>query len=176
MKLLSFKSKKMKKLFMLVAFIATVFAQAGFSRSIADETHPSNLLIRYYHIKDALIEGNATPLASTAEEFVKEINSVDAKISNEASRSALLPDASHISESKDFKVRRTHFASMSDNMFALVPAGKLSSPVYQFYCPMKKSIWPSSEKSPYFGMQCLIVANSQRHADQSKGNIMLSMS
>ncbi|HCN85107.1 MAG TPA: hypothetical protein DIT07_16040 [Sphingobacteriaceae bacterium] len=53
-----------------------------------------------------------------------------------------------MSESKDIKHQREHFAAFSNNMIALAKVSKLSSqPIYQLYCPMKKSSWLSSEKT-----------------------------
>ena len=84
---------------------------------------------------------------------------LDSNAINEASRDALLKDATHISESKDIKHQREHFAPFSDNMIALAKTVKLSTaPVYQQYCPMKKASWLSNQqgiKNPYYGSAML---------------------
>jgi uncharacterized protein DUF3347 len=68
-------------------------------------------------------------------------------------------DARHISEVQKIDHQREHFASLSLNMYKLAKAVRLSvQPVYQEYCPMKKSYWLSNEpeiKNPYFGKQML---------------------
>jgi hypothetical protein len=145
----------MKKIVFVVAFIATAFIQTGF----AQNTTTSPLLPLYYNIKDALVSGNANLAASKAGDFVKALNSTDTKVVSEPDRNALLKDAGKIAESKDVKSQREYFASFSDKMIALAKASKLTTePVYQLYCPMKKSNWLSSEKAvknPYYGSSML---------------------
>ena len=147
----------MKKIFLIVTIVATAFIQKSFSQGATTAT--SQLLQSYLSIKNALVAGNADKASATAAEFVKNLNSIDAKIINDADRSALLKDASHITASKDIKHQREHFAGFSDNMIALAKAVKLSEePIYIAYCSMKKSSWLSSEKAiknPYYGNMML---------------------
>jgi len=148
-----------KKIFFLLAFLATVFIQQSFAQDNSKQSQPSQLLTTYFNIKDALVAGDANTAATQAEAFVKTLNGIDEKIINEGNRNALLTDAGHISETKDIKHQREHFASFSSNMAALAKAQKLSTqPIYVDYCPMKKSYWLSSEsaiKNPYFGSTML---------------------
>ncbi len=148
----------MKKLFFLIALFSIMIIQNAFAQDNS-KTPPSQLLSLYYEIKDALVSGNANTASAKAEEFVKAIGSVDAKVIADANRDVLLKDASHISESKDLKRQREYFAPLSDNMFALAKAVKLSAdPIYQQYCPMKKASWLSSQqaiKNPYYGTAML---------------------
>jgi len=141
----------MKKIFFIIVLFATAFVQKDFAQ---DNTN-TQLLHIYYDIKNALVSGNANTASIKAGEFVKTLNSVDTKIINEATREALLKDAGHISETKDIKHQREHFASFSTNMYTLAKAVKLTEePIYYAYCPMKKAHWLSSEpaiKNPYFG-------------------------
>jgi hypothetical protein len=141
----------MKNIFFIFALVATAFMQKGF----AQDNTKTQLLNSYYNIKNALVAGNANTASIKADEFVKALNSIDTKIINEATRDALLKDASHISETKDIKHQREHFASFSTNMYTLAKAVKLTGdPVYYAYCPMKKAHWLSSEPAiinPYFG-------------------------
>ena len=154
----------MKKIFLLVAILATAFGQKSFAQLVPtpreDNTNtPSQLLLSYYDIKNALIAGNANTASIKAEKFVKTLNAIDAKIINEATRGALLKDAGHISESKDINHQREHFATFSTNMYDVTKSVKLTDqPVYYAYCPMKKSYWLSSEaaiKNPYYGNMML---------------------
>ena len=148
----------MKKIFFIVAIFATAFVQNSFAQD-STITQPSQLLNSYYNIKNALVAGNANTASINAEEFIKTLNGIDAKIVNDATREALLKDAGQISESKDIKHQREHFATFSTNMYALAKAVKLNTqPVYYTYCPMKKAHWLSSEaaiKNPYFGSAML---------------------
>ena len=146
---------KMKKIISIVAFLATAFVQNVF----AQDNSKTPLLHSYYDIKNALVAGDANTASIKAEEFVKALSSIDTKIINDATRDALLKDASHISASKDIKHQREHFAALSTNMYTLAKAVKLTEePVYYAYCPMKKAHWLSSEpaiKNPYFGSTML---------------------
>ncbi len=145
----------MKKIFFIVAIFATAFVQRSFAQDNAQSYQPSQLLPLYYSIKDALVSGDANAASSKAEEFVKTLNGIDEKVISEGNRNALLTDAGNISETKDIKHQREHFASLSSNMVALAKAQKLSTqPINVVYCPMKKAYWLSSEttiKNPYFG-------------------------
>ena len=147
-----------RKIFFIVAIFATAFVQQSFAQD-TKQNQPSQLLTIYFNIKDALVAGDANTAAMQAEAFVKTLNGIDEKIINEGNRNALLTDAGHISETKEIKHQREHFASFSSNMAALAKAQKLSTqPIYVDYCPMKKSYWLSSEsaiKNPYFGSAML---------------------
>ncbi|MEO7212004.1 MAG: DUF3347 domain-containing protein [Mucilaginibacter sp.] len=155
----------MKKIFLLVALIATVSTQLLFAQD-TKSTSLTPLLVSYYDIKDALIKSNSVDAATHAGEFLKAVNSVDMKSLPTADRSTFMAaqeklafDARHISESKDIAHQREHFANFSANFFKLAKAVKLTDkPVYYSYCPMKKSYWLSSEdaiKNPYYGSQML---------------------
>lgn len=148
----------MKKILFLVALSATVFVQQSFAQD-SIKTQPSPLLTSYYNLKDALVSSNPTTAAASAEEFVKAFNDIDKEMIKEESRNALLSDANAISKTKDLKVQREKFATLSTNMFALAKTIKLSTePVYQQYCPMKKASWLSNNKAiknPYYGSAML---------------------
>lgn len=145
----------MKKLVFLIAFVATAFLQ----KSFAQDNQISDLLTKYYNIKNALVAGNANTASSEAEAFVKTLKGLDSKTINEGTRDALLKDAGQIEETKELKHQREHFASISDNMYTLAKATKLTTqPVYYDYCPMKKAHWLSSDKAiknPYYGSSML---------------------
>lgn len=136
----------MKKILLLVAIIATVLFQYGYAQE-AKPTPLSQLLTSYYSIKDALISSNANAAAAGAHEFVKAAGAIDMKSMSEAEDNAFMPlqeklvaDARHISENREIAHQREHFKSLSDNLYALAKAVKLSGePVYQDYCPMKKA-------------------------------------
>ncbi len=148
----------MKKIFFMVALFATVFVQHSFAQ-VNTKAQPSPLLTSYYNLKDALVSSSATAAAASAAELAKAINEADKETVKDESRNALLIDATAISQTKDLKVQREKFATLSTNMFALAKTGKLSTePVYQQYCPMKKASWLSNNKSiknPYFGSAML---------------------
>ncbi|ATP55599.1 hypothetical protein CPT03_03515 [Pedobacter ginsengisoli] len=152
----------MKKIFLVVAVIATAWINPSFAQS----TQTQSLLTSYYDIKNALVNSDAAVAASKASEFSKALASVDMKSMPKAEMTAFMGfqdklafDAKHISETKDIAHQREHFANFSTNLFKLAKAVKLTKdPVYYDYCPMKKSYWLSENeaiKNPYFGKQML---------------------
>lgn len=146
----------MKKIFFMVAFIATGLVQAyALDKSPLHE----DLLTHYYAIKDALVASKADLAATHAAAFVKTAASVDAKNLPDASRVLLVKDASAIASVKDLKKQREYFSAFSDNMAALAKVTKLGhGDIYKAYCPMKKASWLSKEsaiKNPYYGSAML---------------------
>jgi hypothetical protein len=144
----------MKKLFFMVAFIATAFVQNSFAQDKVNKTQPYQLLTLYFNIKDALVSGKASVAATKAGEFVKA-----AKTLPEENRSALLKTAGDISKTTDIEKQREYFAGFSDLMFAFAKTKRLSTePIYKAYCPMKNASWLSNEaavKNPYYGTAML---------------------
>jgi hypothetical protein len=148
----------MKKTFFMFVLIATAFTQNSFAQDNL-KTQPAQLLTAYYALKDALVSSNTTLASTSAQELVKAINSTDQQTLNDATRASLVKDADAISQSKDIKLQREKFASLSTVMFEVAKAVKLSAdPVYQQYCPMKKASWLSKDKAiknPYYGSAML---------------------
>ncbi len=148
----------MKKIFLSVVIIAGAFLQPGFTQNAA-VTQTSPLLTSYYNLKDALVKSNSNTAAVSASEFVKALSEMDKEKVNDESRKVLLADAEAVSKSKDIKVQREKFATLSVNMFELAKTVNLTTePVYQQFCPMKKTYWLSNEaaiKNPYYGSQML---------------------
>lgn len=150
----------MKKVFLSIVLIAIIFVQAGFAQT----SQKQSLLSSYYDIKNALVSSDAATAAAKAADFLKVMTSVDTKSLSPKEVTAFKTyqdklnfDARHISESKDVAHQREHFASFSLNFSKLVKVVKLTDqPIYNDYCPMKKSYWLSSEKTiknPYYGKQ-----------------------
>jgi uncharacterized protein DUF3347 len=149
----------MKQIFLLVAFLGVAFIQKGSAQDSTQQNRLSKLLSLYYNVKDALVAGNGNDASANANEFIKIVNSIDYKLISEGNINALLKDATPISETKDIRVQRLHFANLSNNMVTLAKSVKLTnSPIYQAYCPMKKANWLSSDKAvrnPYYGSAML---------------------
>lgn len=144
----------MKKTILVVALFVTAFVQK-ISAQDSTKNWSSSILTSYYGIKDALVNGNASAAALSAEAFMKAAAGIDKGIVSEESLNALSADAVSISQTKDIKVQREKFALLSGNMFVLAKTVKLSNePLYQQYCPMKKASWLSDKKvikNPYYG-------------------------
>lgn len=156
----------MKKIFLVVALIATAFVQQGLAQDSAKTNQLSALLNAYYGIKNALLSSDATVAGTKASEFIKAIDAVDMKALTAADHDAFMAaqdklkaDAQNISASNKIETQRTTFSTLSNNIYTLAKAAKLSTePVYQQYCPMKKMYWLSNEaaiKNPYYGKMML---------------------
>ncbi|MEO6682073.1 MAG: DUF3347 domain-containing protein [Ginsengibacter sp.] len=156
----------MKKLFLFVALLATVFTQNSIAQLVPDnredttnQAQLTQLLHAYFQVKNALVEGNSTTTALQAQSFLKIANGISNRTISEGSRNALVKDAGAISETKDINKQRAVFANLSTNMYALAKSLKLATePIYYDYCPMKKVYWLSSDKAiknPYYGSAML---------------------
>lgn len=156
----------MKNLFIVVALLATsLFAKTSFAQN-----QLSPILTAYYGVKDALVNSNAADAAIKADALIKSIDQVDAKnlssiqkLAYTAAKDKLKKSAKSIGSSSKVAAQRSTFSSLSNDMFAFAKAANISSaPVYQQYCPMKKSYWLSSEsaiKNPYYGKAMLTCGN-----------------
>jgi len=144
----------MKKIFLLVVMIAATMVQTSFSQDQRD-TGKTDLLSSYYALKDALVAGSAPLAAKKAGTLVTAIESADDSMIGKAAGKSLLKHTGMILESKDLESQRKYFSALSADMITLVKTVKQhEAPVYEMYCPMKKSSWLSSEttvKNPYYG-------------------------
>jgi hypothetical protein len=151
----------MKKIFLMVAIIATTLIQSGFAQNNQANQKSQNpeLLPLYFNIKDALVIGNANLASSKAGELVIALNSPEGKTITGDSWNEILKHSEKISDSKDLKAQRQNFANLSLEMIVLAKKSKLSiEPVYAMYCPMKKASWLSNSatiKNPYYGNSML---------------------
>ena len=145
----------MKKILVVVTFFVTAFAQNSFAQDSATTSQSPQILPIYYNIKNALVAGNANSAASNAEAFVKAANGLEFKSVFGSNINTLIKDATAISQTKELKEQRTHFANLSADMLAVAKSVKLTDqPIYEAFCPMKKAYWLSSDKrikNPYFG-------------------------
>lgn len=149
----------MKKIFLIVAIIATVFTQKSIAQDSTQQYQLPQLLTHYYNIKNALVVGDANAASANALAFVKAVNSIGYKVISEGNIHTLANDAAKISENKDIKKQRDYFANFSANMATVAKSVKLTEqPVYLAWCPMKKAAWLSNEKAiknPYYGSSML---------------------
>ena len=159
-----------------VAFLSLSVEAANFnaannraSETITDALKQSSiqgLLPIYLEIKNALVNNDANLASAKAADFSKALESVDgrtlsAKESDAyvAVKEKLSADTKSIAEAKDLGKQRGSFSTLSLNMWELAKSVKLSGePLYQQFCPMKKTTWISNEpaiKNPYYGKQML---------------------
>jgi hypothetical protein len=128
----------------------------------AQEPVLNSVLKGYYKVKDALVTSDSKAAAAAAADLLKSITNIDMSAIPVKDHMAFMNlqnklsfDSRHISESTDINHQREHFISLSANMSTLAKQAHLSQePVYQEYCPMKKSYWLSSDtaiRNPYYG-------------------------
>ena len=145
----------MQKLFFIAALAASITIRA-------QQPALSPVLADYYGVKDALVKDDSKGAATAAGQLLTAVNGVNMSALPEKDHKAftalqnkLAYDARHISESTDIAHQREHFASLSTNMAALAKETQLSQqPIYEEYCPMKKTYWLSNETAihnPYYG-------------------------
>lgn len=156
---LKFKRIIMKTIFLMLALLATGFAQVSFAQDSKSTPEKQELLSLYFNVKDALVSGNANLAASKSAEFAEAVKTLDSRSIPENSRNGLLTSADEIAKTKDLKKQREYFATFSEQMFILAKSTNLSSePIYKAYCPMKKAAWLSADpaiKNPYYGSAML---------------------
>lgn len=123
-------------------------------------------LTNYYALSNALINSDAEKASLNAGELSKAFDTIEVSKMTPAQKTAwkkleklLRLDAKHINENKDIAHQRSHFAKLSNNMYALVFNFKANeTEAYLQYCPMKKASWISEKKeirNPYYGNKML---------------------
>lgn len=145
-----------------IMLVAALLMSTAFNQILAQDTtkaQTSQILTAYYSLKDALVGSSAKVASEAAGNFVTAINAADKETVKDETRTTLLKDAEAIAKTKDLNIQREKFANLSATMYALAKTVKLSTdPVYQQYCPMKKTIWLSNSKAiknPYYGSAML---------------------
>ena len=132
----------------------------------AQEPVLNSVLTGYYKVKDALVGSDSKAAAAAAADLLQAITKIDMSAIPVKDHMAFMNlqnklafDSRHISESTDINHQREHFTSLSANMSTLAKQAHLSQePVYQEYCPMKKSYWLTPDtaiKNPYYGASML---------------------
>ena len=123
----------------------------------------------YFLVKDALITSNGNSTASASKELVTAINNVKMdKLDMDVHMvwmkvvNTIQKDAENIANTKDVKIQRDHFTTLSKDIYTLIKVSKYENPVYYQFCPMfndgKGANWLSKEnavKNPYYGSMML---------------------
>lgn len=123
----------------------------------------------YFALKDALVKSDGNLAAAKAKDLNSSIQAVKMeKLTTEehqvfmAVMKDLSFDVGHITETKDMDLQRSHFTTLSDNIYKLIKVSQQQTPVYYQHCPMydngKGANWLSKEsaiKNPYYGSQML---------------------
>ena len=146
----------MKKYVLTFAFV--VFGIAA-SKAQAGNTQISKLYQNYIAVKSALASDDDKKTTATANEFLKTMNSINAKTIEVSKINTLKASAKNIASAKSIAEQRKSFYALSDEMIAIANENKLSDKtIFVQYCPMAKGSWLSNEKqivNPYYGSSML---------------------
>lgn len=113
------------------------------------------ILHAYLELKDALVQTDGAKAQEAATNLVNAIEGEE----HEEIVGKIKTSAKHISETTETDVQRTHFNSLSNNVYSLMKASKANNrKIYKQFCPMamnnKGAYWLSAEEevnNPYFG-------------------------
>lgn len=119
----------------------------------------------YLGVEKALVNDDSRMANKQASALTNSLNQVVATRLDAAKKvtwtkysEKLLYNSKHISESKSIDHQREHFASLSDDLYALLQSFKSHPTLYRQYCPMKKQYWLNASpeiQNPYYGKQML---------------------
>ena len=145
--------KSEKSLFKFLIVACMVFAV-----SINVHSQSKTVLSTYMEVKDALVETNGSSASEAAGDMVALLRDKSDELSKK-----LLADAKAISSSKDAKIQRKHFNTLSQNIYEYVKeTNDKEGTVYKQFCPMAfnntGAYWLAAEKeinNPYFGSMML---------------------
>ena len=129
----------------------------------------------YYAVKNALVKSDSKTASAKAKDLLTSINAIKMenltteehtvwmKVNND-----LAFDAGHIQESKDAEHQRSHFSTLSKNIYSLIKVSKQTTTTYYAHCPMynngKGANWLSTEKeikNHYYGSQMLTCGSDE---------------
>jgi copper chaperone CopZ len=123
----------------------------------------------YFEVKNALVATDGASASKKSNALLSAIDNVEMKklemdvhmvwmkvLTN------LKADAKNIAAVKDIAKQRSHFTTLSKNMYSLMTISKTETPTYYQFCPMandgKGANWLSKEnavKNPYYGSMML---------------------
>ena len=123
----------------------------------------------YFSIKDALVKTDSGAASKAGNELVSSIDAVkmgelkmDVHMVWMKVMDDLKKDATAISVSKDAKIQRASFDTLSESIYKIIKVSKSDATVYLQHCPMandgKGANWLSKEntiKNPYYGSMML---------------------
>ena len=156
---------------------------AGLNNAKADQPAVSiafnKVINTYLDIKNALVAGDAATAQAKAKSMVTLLSTVPQKEMDAAQRKAwadysnkLASDAQQIGSQSNVDAKREHFATLSNNLMAVLKVFKMNkATLYQQYCPMKKFYWlseTSAVKNPYYGNTMLTCGTTQETIEAVK--------
>lgn len=134
------------------------------------DAHPLDPVFdAYFMLKDALVNtdgadasGNATVLLKALNEVKMESLDMESHMAWMKVKNELVQSAEQLTNTKDIDAQRDHFMGLSQNMYLLMKASKVETPIYYQFCPMANggegANWLSRNpeiRNPYYGAQML---------------------
>ena len=155
----------MKKLILLVSFIATSLAQNAFAQDTTNQSL-QNVITAYINVKNALTKDNGDSVRGAAKILFNVIAEVPMeKLSSEHHKiwmqysEKLSYDSEHMKQTEELEHQREHFTKLSANMYKMLKALNINTvDLYYQFCGMandgKGAYWISEElkiNNPYMG-------------------------
>ncbi|MBC5834358.1 DUF3347 domain-containing protein [Flavobacterium sp. F372] len=139
------------------------------SKEAQDKNQLETIFDNYFLVKNALVKSDGNSASTNATKLLSEINAVkmenlkaDVHVVWMKVVKNLKEETKLISETKDIKVQRDYFDTLSVKMYELIKISKPETPIYYQNCPMandgKGANWLSKEnavKNPYYGSMML---------------------
>lgn len=127
--------------------------------------HLEQLMSHYFDVKNALVDGNAANAKGAAEGLTTSIKSFDKSLLTMKQKevydnhiAGIQQAAADIAGTDQIEQQRTHFETLSTNLYELAKALGAGQKIYRDYCPMafddKGAYWLSETeniRNPYFG-------------------------
>lgn len=137
-------------------------------------TSVKEIVDHYLHVKNALVNGNESEAATGGKAIEAALGKIDKSLFTTEQKAAydevaddLKEHAEHIGKSK-IDHQREHFATMSEDLYALAKAFGGGRTLYHDHCPMynnnKGAMWLSESKevkNPYYGNEMLTCGKVQ---------------
>ncbi|MFN7099475.1 MAG: DUF3347 domain-containing protein [Flavobacterium sp.] len=137
--------------------------------TVQSDNQLKSVFDNYFLVKDALIASNGNNTTAAAKELVLSINTLkmdklemDIHMAWMEVINTIKKDAENIANTKDVKIQRDNFTTLSKDMYSLIKVSKYETPVYYQFCPMYNegagANWLSKEnavKNPYYGSMML---------------------
>ncbi|MBQ0907772.1 DUF3347 domain-containing protein [Flavobacterium sp. F-328] len=139
------------------------------TKIVQNDNQLKSVFDNYFLVKDALIASNGNNTTAAAKELVLSINTVkmeklemDVHMAWMEVVNTIKKNAENIANTKDVKIQRDNFTTLSKDMYSLIKVFKYETPVYYQFCPMYNegagANWLSKEnavKNPYYGSMML---------------------
>lgn len=168
----------MKKIILMAAFTAALFAQNLFAQDSASQSL-KNVITSYLNIKNSLTMDKPDSVQAYASIFYKDLQAVPfEKLSVDQNKTwmeyyqLLTKNASDIENSTDLKTQREQFSELSQNYYKMLKIMNINTiDLYYQYCPMADAYWISENSkisNPYYGRKMISCGSTKETLKANK--------